>query len=55
VLQASEKGARKSRNWFDRIKPYFDKKFGSDWKDNHSEFLKGLNLIPTREEMEKIL
>jgi CheY-like chemotaxis protein len=25
VLQASEKGVRKSQNWFDRIKPYFDK------------------------------
>ena len=55
VLQASEKGARKSQNWFDRINPYFDKKFGSDWKDKHSRFLKDIDLIPTREEMEKIL
>ena len=55
VLQASEKGARNTRNWFERIKPYFDKNFGSDWEDNHSELLKDLNLIPTREEIEKIL
>ena len=55
VIQSSEKGARKPHKWFGRIKPYFDKKFGSDWKDEHEAFLKDFNLMPTREEIEKIL
>ncbi len=38
LLQTAEKGGRKSRKWFDRIKPYFDKKFGSNWKDEDKEF-----------------
>jgi DNA-binding NtrC family response regulator len=40
LLQTSEKDDRKSRKWLDKIKPYFDKKFGSDWKDEHAEFWK---------------
>ena len=55
VLQASEKGTGKPRDWFAQIRPYFDKKFGPKWADPHQEFLNDFNLIHTREELEKIL
>jgi len=40
LLQTAEKSDLKSRKWYDRIKPYFDKKFGTNWKEEHREFWK---------------
>lgn len=51
------KGIKKSRGWFTRLLPFFDKKFGADWKEKDQdfwqEFDKPLN-VP-REELQDIL
>lgn len=55
VIAAKEKGKQKPKHWFKKLTPYFDKKFGSDWKNEHKEFLKDFDLTHSREELEKIL
>jgi len=55
IIQSKQKGNQKPRNWFRKLSPFFDKKFGSDWKDQHKDFIKDFNLAHTREELEKIL
>ena len=55
VIQAKQKGNQKPTKWFRKLSPFFDKKFGSEWKDQHKEFIKEFNLAHTREELEKIL
>ena len=54
IIQSKQKD-QKSRNWFRKLSPFFDKQFGSDWKAQHKEFIKDFNLEHTREELEKIL
>jgi DNA-binding NtrC family response regulator len=54
IIQSKRKD-QKSRNWFRKLSPFFDKQFGSDWKNQHKEFIKDFNLAHTREELEKIL
>jgi len=57
IIQAREKSAGKSRKWLDRLKPVFDKKFGSDWKAEHKEFWAEYDRAQpvTRDEAEKML
>jgi DNA-binding NtrC family response regulator len=55
VIQSKQKGNQKPRKWFRKLSPFFNKKFGSDWKDQHKGFIKEFNLTHTREELEKIL
>ena len=55
MIQAKLKDDRKSQNWFIKLSPIFDKKFGSDWQIKHSKALKDLGLTHIREELEKIL
>jgi len=39
ILEVHEKGDKeKSAKWFDRLEPYFDKKFGKGWKQKDREF-----------------
>ncbi|HDR16059.1 MAG TPA: response regulator [Desulfobacteraceae bacterium] len=38
VFKAREYGIQKHGNWFKRLKPFFDKKFGSGWRESHKEF-----------------
>jgi len=39
ILKSREKGKPdKSAKWFERLEPYFDKKFGQDWKEKDREF-----------------
>ena len=54
IIQSKQKD-QKSKNWFRKLSPFFDKQFGSDWKNQHKEFIKDFNLAHTREELEKIL
>lgn len=57
LLQAAEKDDRNSRKWLDKIKPYFDEKFGSDWKDEHAEFWREYDRTHpvTKEEVSRML
>jgi len=39
ILEAHQKdGQPKSVKWFERLEPYFDKKFGEGWKQKDKEF-----------------
>ncbi len=38
VLEACEKGAPKHGKWFSRLQPFFEKKFGSGWRDRDKDF-----------------
>ena len=38
ILSAQEKGIEKQGKWFARLRPFFDKKFGEDWRKEHEEF-----------------
>ena len=39
ILEVREKGDRaKDAKWFERLEPYFDKKFGKGWKHQDREF-----------------
>jgi DNA-binding NtrC family response regulator len=55
MIETKGKNQRKPKKWFQKLSPYFDEIFGSDWKNNHREDLKDLNLALSREELEKIL
>lgn len=55
VIDAKSKGGKIPQNWFKKLSPFFDKKFGPEWKTSHREILDNFDLTHTREELEKIL
>ena len=55
MILAKSQNDQNSNIWFEKLIPVFEQSFGSDWKNNHREDLKDLNLIYSREELEKIL
>jgi hypothetical protein len=57
ILEARQRGIRKHANWFDRLKPFFDKKFGSAWRERDNEFWQDFDRthVITKEELEEIL
>ena len=55
IIQSKQKGNQKPRKWFRKLSPFFNKKFGADWQNQHREFIRDFNLEHTREELEKIL
>jgi DNA-binding NtrC family response regulator len=38
VIEAAKKGAGRHGQWFSRLKPFFDKQFGSEWREKDQEF-----------------
>lgn len=57
ILKARQEGIKRHRNWFDRLEPFFDKKFGPDWKEEHKEFWKEFDLTyrASKEELQQIM
>jgi DNA-binding NtrC family response regulator len=57
ILVAREKGTEKTGTWFARLKPFFDKKFGTGWRKEHEEFWRDFDKTyhVTKEEIEKIM
>jgi DNA-binding NtrC family response regulator len=51
ALQAKLMDDRKSQNWFRKLGPIFNTKFGSNWRITHKEDLKDLDLTITKEEL----
>ena len=47
--------APKEINWWKRLAPVFDKKFGPDWKTKNKEFLKEFNFLHAGEKLEGTL
>lgn len=57
VLKAGREGKDKERIWFKRLKPFFDKKFGSNWREKHREFWNDFDKARpvSKKEVEEIL
>ncbi len=57
VFKARQHGTKKHANWFNRLKPFFDKKFGSGWRESHKEFWEDFdkNYRVTKEDLENIM
>jgi DNA-binding NtrC family response regulator len=57
VIEASEDGVKNNAQWFEKLEPFFDKKFGAGWKEKHREFWKEFdkNYRVSSEELSKIM
>ncbi|MGA9535674.1 MAG: response regulator [Desulfobacterales bacterium] len=57
LLEAREGATHKRSKWFFRLKPFFDDKFGTGWREAERAFWKGFDLeaATSREELGKIL
>ena len=57
ILRAREKGQEKQGTWFAKLRPFFDKKFGSDWRKEHKEFWKEFDETyhVSKEDVEKLM
>lgn len=57
ILRAREKGIEKQGNWFARLRPYFDKKFGVDWRKKDKDFWKEFdeNYRVSKDELEAMM
>ncbi len=55
VLMAKALNSQKPYEWFERLEPCFERKWGAKWKNNRMETLQQLNLVHTKDELEKIL
>ena len=57
ILEARQKGGKKTGKWFTRLKPFFDKKFGTGWREKDQEFWKDFDKIHaiSKEELEEML
>jgi DNA-binding response OmpR family regulator len=57
ILKAHEKGIEKHRSWFDRLEPFFDQKFGPDWKEEHKDFWEEFDQTyrTSQEELQQIM
>lgn len=57
IIKAREEGIEKHRAWFDRLEPFFDKKFGPDWKEEHKDFWREFDQTyrASKEELQQIM
>lgn len=57
LIEAHEKGVKKHRHWFERLKPFFDKQFGPDWREKDKDFWNDFDLkfMVTKGEMEEFI
>ncbi len=52
-----QKGGKPKAAWFERLKPFFDRKFGESWRDEHREFWEKFDkdFRVSKEELRKIM
>ncbi len=57
LIFAHEKGLKKHGRWFVRLKPFFDKQFGPEWRDADKDFWKDFDIkyMVTKEEVENVM
>jgi len=57
ILEARQKGAEKPIRWFARLKPFFDKHFGTGWRDKDRAFWDDFDSknIVTKKDLEEIM
>jgi DNA-binding NtrC family response regulator len=48
VLEGRVDHSPKEVNWWDKLAPVFDRRFGPDWKTKHKEFLKEFTCLKER-------
>jgi DNA-binding NtrC family response regulator len=57
IFKARDEGIEKQGNWFVKLKPFFDKRFGLEWREKHKEFWKEFDETyrVSKEEIEKLM
>jgi DNA-binding NtrC family response regulator len=57
LILAHEKGLKKHGRWFERLKPFFDKQFGPEWREADKDFWKDFDLkyMVTKEEVGDVI
>jgi DNA-binding NtrC family response regulator len=57
IINAQNAGKKKQGSWFARLKPFFNKRFGPDWRGQDKKFWDDFDkkFEVTKEELEKIL
>ncbi|MFH1491132.1 MAG: response regulator, partial [Pseudomonadota bacterium] len=59
ILEAHRQGIKKHGRWFERLKPFFDKKFGQGWRKKDPEFWeefdKAYSTRVSKDELETIM
>jgi len=59
ILEAPERGIKDRGKWFERLKPFFDKKFGPEWRRKNENFWKEFDELyttrVTKDEIEKMM
>jgi DNA-binding response OmpR family regulator len=57
ILESRDKGIEKEGTWFARLKPFFDKKFGTEWREEHKEFWQDFDETyrVSKDDIEKII
>ena len=57
ILEARQKGVEKPTRWFARLKPFFDKHFGTGWRERDRDFWNDFESkgIITKKDLEDIL
>ena len=57
MLQARAQGILKQANWYARLKSFFDKQFGPDWRQANPDFWKDFDrtYVVTQAELEQML
>ncbi len=57
ILKAQRDGIKKHGNWFRRLKPFFDERFGRDWREKDREFWEDFSKSHriSKEEVEDIM
>jgi len=57
LFTAIQKGIKKSGGWFEKLKPFFDEKFGPGWKEKDKAFWQDFNeqFVVSKDELGTIL
>ena len=57
ILKARKRSVEKDGTWLARLKPFFDKKFGPDWKEKDKNFWEEYDrkFVPGKKELEHML
>jgi DNA-binding NtrC family response regulator len=57
IVKARSAGQKRQGSWFARLKPFFNKRFGSDWRSQDKKFWDDFDekFTVSKEELEKIL
>jgi DNA-binding NtrC family response regulator len=57
LIQSRQKGIKRSGAWFEKLRPFFDEKFGTGWREKDKDFWKDFekSYVPSKEDVRKLL